>query len=47
MQRISVYDEEAKKIAKLVDETDTSEAEVIQAIFDALNDHNIKVEDYL
>lgn len=47
MQSINVYDEDAQKIVKLAEDADTSEAEVIEAIFDAINANNIKVEDYL
>ena len=47
MQNITVYDTEAEDIKRLAEDTDTTEAEVVQAIFDAIKDNGIKVEDYL
>lgn len=47
MTRLSAYDEEAKRVEDIAEQNDTTECEVIRALFEALEDNNIKVEDYL
>lgn len=47
MTRLSAYDDEAKKVEDLAEQNDTTECEVIRALFDALEDNDINVEDYL
>lgn len=47
MVSISVYDLEARKIEALADSKDTTPAEVIEAIFEAINDVGINIEEYL
>ena len=47
MTNIGVYDIEAEKLEKLADDNDTSVAEIVEAIFDAINDAQINIGDYL
>lgn len=47
MERISVYDAEAKKIEQIAEDANATEPEVIEAIFEALKDNNISIFDYL
>lgn len=47
MTNVSVYDVEAEKLEQLAEEHDTSVAEVVEAIFDAINDAQINIGDYV
>ena len=47
MERISIYDEEAKRIEFLATVNNTIEAEIIEALFTALDDNGIDLKDYL
>ena len=47
MERVSVYDAEAKKIEQIAEDTNTTEPEVIEALFEALKDAKINIFDYL
>lgn len=47
MERISVYDNEANKIQHIAEDTNTTEPEVIEALFEALKDNGINIFDYL
>ena len=47
MERISVYDVEAKKIEQIAEDANTTEPEVIEALFEALKDNKISIFDYL
>lgn len=47
MTRVNIYDIEAEKIDALEREHDASEAEIIQALFEALEDNDIDLKDYL
>lgn len=47
MTNVGVYDAEAEKLEKLADENNTSIAEVVEAMFDVINDNQLKVGDYL
>lgn len=47
MERISVYDVEAKKIDQIAEVANTTQPEVIEALFEALKDNGINILDYL
>ena len=47
MKNISIYDTEAEVIETMCDTYDVSEAELIEAILDAIKDNDIDMEDYL
>lgn len=47
MTKVTLYDIEANKIEAIAAETDNTPAEVVEAIFEALKDNGIKIEDYL
>lgn len=47
MQKITIYDIEADRIDVICRWKECSEAEVLEAIFDALDDNNIDIKDYL
>jgi len=47
MRKIMAYDVEADKIEKIAEENDASTMEIIMAIFDAIEDNDIAIEDYL
>lgn len=47
MTNISAYDEEAKRVEDIAEKNDTTECEVIRALFDVLEDNDINIEDYL
>ena len=47
MQTITIYDIEEEKINEMCDEHDTTEAEIIEAILEAIKDNHININDYL
>jgi len=47
MKTISIYDEEAEIIGKINDNFNTTSAEVIEALFTALNENEIDLSEYL
>lgn len=47
MKNINVYDIEAEKLDKICEEHDTSEAEIIEALFDIIDDLKIDLSEYL
>lgn len=47
MTRISIYDIEAEQIETLSDAHDVSDADVIEALFEAIKDNDIDINDYL
>ena len=47
MKQILIYDDTNEVIEKLVEKTDTTEAEVVQALLDAIADNGIDIENYL
>ena len=47
MKAILIYDIEAEKLEKLSEELDVSEAEIIEALLDAIEDWKIDIKDYL
>lgn len=47
MTTISIYDEEAKTIDKISEDFNTTSAEIIAALFTALNEEEIDISDYL
>ena len=46
MQNILVYDCVARKIKKICDERDTTSAELIEALIDAVENGDIDLKDY-
>ena len=46
MTSISVYEVEAKRIEKICDDKDTTSAELIEALLDAVDNGDICLEDY-
>lgn len=47
MKNINVYDIEAEDLDELADEHDTSVAEVVEALMDAVRSGDIDIADYL
>ncbi len=47
MTRISVYDIEAETIEDICEKYDCTEAHLIKALIEALEDHAFDLEDYL
>ena len=47
MTRIMAYDWNAQEIEQIAEQADVPEAEVIEALLDALKDNNIDINDYL
>lgn len=47
MKNLNVYDIEAEDIEQIADENDTTVAEVIEALMDAVRDWDIDIKDYL
>ena len=47
MNTISVYDIEAERIEQLCEKKDTTEAELIEALLDAVDAGDINIDDYL
>ena len=47
MKNITVYDIEENKIEKLCNEYDITEAELIEALLEAIEDNNINITDYI
>lgn len=47
MTRIDIYDIEAEKIETICDEKDTTAAELIEALLDAVEAGDINLDDYL
>jgi len=43
MTKITLYDLEAERITDLADEFDTVPCEIVSAMFDALDEHNIDI----
>lgn len=47
MTTVPCYDVEAIRIAELADRFETTDCEVIEALFDALDDNNIDLSEYI
>ena len=47
MKNITVYDIEAEDIEKLTEEHDCTEAELIEAMMEAIRAEGIRLQDYL
>ena len=47
MTRIKVFDAEAERIKKIAEEKNVYDAEVIEALFDAIEDNGIDIYAYL
>ena len=47
MKKIDIFDTEAKRIEKLCGKHDMADASVIEALFDALEENDIDIRDYL
>lgn len=47
MTQVTAYDIDAKMIDSLAEKNDTTEAEIISAIFEAIHNEGINLADYL
>lgn len=47
MTRVTIYDTEAKRIEEIAEDVGVTEAEVVEAIFDIIDNKEICIEDYL
>lgn len=47
MTNVTVYDIEARKIEEICEEKDTTSAELIEALLQAVEDGEIELDDYL
>ena len=47
MTSISIYDIEAEKLENICEELDTTEAEVIEALLNAVDAGDIRIKDYI
>ena len=47
MEKITVYDVEAEEINSICTEKDITEAQLIQALLEAVKDNNIDIEEYI
>lgn len=47
MKRIDIYDIEFDRLDELEEKYDTTKAEIIEALLDAVDNGYIKIEDYL
>lgn len=46
MTTVTVYDVEAKRIEKICDEHNTTSAELIEALLDAIDNGDVDLKDY-
>lgn len=47
MKNISIYDIEYDRLDKIADAHDVTDADIIEALLDAVDNGDIKIEDYL
>jgi hypothetical protein len=47
MTKVTIYDTEAKRIEKIAEDIGVTEAEVVEAIFDIIDNNEIDIKDYL